>query len=88
MVTREVLIPTVRSAGKGDKFVFPVELDYKNTIHAILFFYTNISACIFKFETKDGAVSVHPNSTYKPVKTEICPKEAPITMIQVWHSDL
>jgi hypothetical protein len=30
---------------------------------------------------------VHPNSTYQFKRKEISPKDAPITKIQVWHSD-
>ncbi len=57
---REVLIPTVNEAGSGDDFAFPCELDYSNPIHAIR---NKPGSICFKFETKDGAVSMHPNST-------------------------
>ncbi len=82
MVTREVLIPTVNEAGQGNDFEFPAKPAYKNPIHAI---FKNGGYCRFKFETKDGAVSVHPNSTHKFVRKEISPKDAPITKILVWH---
>ena len=60
MVIREVIIPTADEAGAGEDFAFPAKVDYKNPIHAIF----NITAgARFKFETKDGAVSVHPNAT-------------------------
>jgi hypothetical protein len=82
-VTREVLIPTKNKAGEGDDFAFPAKPDYNSPINAIL----NYPGCLFKFETKDGAVSVHLNSAYQFERKEISPKDAQITKIQVWHSD-
>ncbi len=35
LVIREVLIPTVGNAGKGDDFAFPANPDFNNPIHAI-----------------------------------------------------
>jgi hypothetical protein len=83
LVIREVLIPTEDEAGKGDDFVFPSNPDYNNSIHAI-FDKSALSGC-FKFEAKDGAISVHPHSTHRFKRKEISPKDAPITKIQVWH---
>ncbi len=83
MAMREVLIPTANQAGKGDDFAFPAKPDYNSPINAILKYSINN----FKFETKDGAVSVHPNSAYQFVRKEISPKDAPITKIQVWYSN-
>ncbi len=85
LAIREVLIQTVDEAGKGDDFAFPVKPDYNNPIHAI---FNNSDSGCFKFETKDGAVSVHPNSPHQFARKEISPKDAPITRIQVWHSDV
>ncbi len=80
-MTREVLIPTKNKAGEGDDFLFPAKPDYNSPINAIL----NYSSCFFKFETKDGAVSVHPNSKHQFVKKEISPKDASITKIEVGY---
>ncbi len=73
MKTREVLIPTVKNPGKGDDFSFPKNPDYNNPIHAILN-YSGYSR--FKFETKDGVVSVHLNSTGQILRKEISPNDA------------
>ncbi len=80
---REVLIKTVENAGEGDDLAFPANLDYNNPIHAIL---NNSDSGCFKFETKEGAVSVHPNSKHQFERKEISPKDAPITKIQVWYN--
>jgi hypothetical protein len=64
MVIRKVLIQTINEAGKGDDFAFPAKPDYNNPIHAIF----HKSYGFFKFETKDGAVSVHPNSKHQFVR--------------------
>ncbi len=80
---REVLIKTVKNAGEGHDFLFPEKPDYNNPIHAI---FDHPEYYVFKFETKDGAVIEHPNSTVQFVRKEISPKDAPITKIEVWHA--
>ncbi len=87
MVIREVLIPTVTCAGEGDDFAFPENPDYNNPIHAIYESKIYGFSVGFKFETKDGAPSVHPNSTRKFERKEIMAKDATITKIQVWLSN-
>ncbi len=82
-MTREVLIPTKNKASEGDDFLFPAKPDYNNPIHAILKY--NPGSARFKFETKDGAVSVHPNSTHQFLRLEISPNDAKITRIEVGH---
>ncbi len=72
MVTREVLIRTVRNTGVGDDFAFPVNPDYNNPIHAI---FNTSGYSRFKFETKDRAVSLHPNSTHQFERKEISPND-------------
>jgi hypothetical protein len=62
MKIREVLIKTVKKAGKGDDFAFPSNPDYNNPIHAI---FSKSGWGRFKFETKDRAVSVHQNSNHR-----------------------
>ncbi len=60
MKVREVLIKTVNYTVQGDEFIFPAKLDYSNPINTIL---NNFGGSFFKFETKDGKISLHPNST-------------------------
>jgi hypothetical protein len=84
LVIREVLIKTVKNAGEGDDLAFPAKPDYNNPIHAIFKSKENY-VYGFKFETKDGAVSVHPNSAHQFERKVISPKDAPITKIEVWY---
>ena len=62
--------------------VHPSKLDYNNPIHAI---FDKKGRCVLKFETKDGSVSNHPNSSYQFKRKEISPKDTHISKIQVWH---
>ncbi len=63
--------------------VHPSKPDYNNPVHAI---FDNKTYCVFKFETKDGSVSEHPNSEHQFERKEISPRDTQITKIQVWHS--
>jgi hypothetical protein len=64
----------------------PSKPDFNNPIHAI---YTKEGTPCFKFETKDGSVSDHPNSSRKELlKREFGRQDAQITKIQVsCHKD-
>ncbi len=61
----------------------PSKPDFNNPIYAI---YTKEDNAHFKFETKDGSVSDHPNSSRVELqRKEINPKDAQITKIQVFY---
>jgi hypothetical protein len=76
-----VLIPTKFRAGEGNEMVHPSKPEFNNPINAI---FDNKEFTVFKFETKDGSVSEHPNSDRQFERKEISPKDTPITKIQVW----
>ncbi len=62
----------------------PAKPEFNNPINAI---YTKEDWANFKFETKDGLVSDHPNNTRSELqRKEINPKDAQITKIQVFHN--
>jgi hypothetical protein len=62
--------------------VHPLKPNYNNPLHAI---FDNNGRVAFKFETKDGSVSNHPNSEYQFERKEISHKDTHISKIQVWY---
>jgi hypothetical protein len=73
----------VVKAGTGNDMRHSAKPDFNNPIHAI---YTKEGNARFKFETKDGTVSDHPNSSAELQRKELNPKDAQITKIQVFHN--
>ncbi len=84
MATRDVVVFSKYKFGKGHEITHPFKCDYSNPIHAV---YYLSGCCDFRFETKDGCVSEHPNSKRKFMRKQISSEDAQITKIRVWFDD-